>query len=139
MMIRTLRTVAALPCTIFISVVLTSYTALADGCPCFDNNDIDEWFLETTQFEDPSKRKFLCVDEPSFVTFDYLDRSAPRSLYLDVKFATSNTGAKCSADPTPTLIEFREWSGNISAAEAADCRREILRSQAWAQLQCPNN
>lgn len=139
MITTTLRSVAALLGAVILGTTFGGQPAFAQSCPYFTAEEIDQWFLETTQFGDSVDRKVLCVDDPGFTTLDYFDRLAPRSLYLDVTYATSHTNAEYTVLPSPITMALPVSDGEISSLEARACRHQIVTSRAWGALNCPNN
>ncbi len=114
--------------------------ALAQSdCSCFTAEEVDNWYWKSQLPSDKSPPKLLCVDEPGFVTLDYLDRSGPNSLYLDVTYETRFTRAKCTADRSPESEVLVEARREITEIEARACRQQILASWTWTHLGCPNN
>jgi len=139
MMSKILHSAAALLGAVIISTTIGGHSARAQSCPYFTSKQIDRWFLETTQFADRADQKLLCVDDPGFITFDFLDRSAPRSFYLDVTYATSWTQAEYTLEASPTTTSMEEAEGAMTGAEARACRRQIVTSRVWSVLGCPTN
>lgn len=135
----TLMGAAALLGAVILTMTLGGQSAFAQGCPYFTGRQIDNWFLETTQFGNEAEQKLLCVDDPGFVTFDFLDRSAPRSIYLDVTYGTSHTDPEYKVEAAPTTTNITKAGGVLTSQEASACRKQIVTSRAWSALGCPNN
>jgi len=130
---------AAIFAAVFLSTTGSLQPVRAQSCPYFNSKDIDRWFLATTQISDWGDQKLACVDDPGFITFDFLNRSAPRSFFLDVTFATRWTRAKYALEASPTTIDLKSADGEITSQEASACRRQIVTSRAWNALGCPTN
>ncbi len=114
--------------------------ALAESdCSCFTAEQVDNWYWQSRLPSDTPPTKVLCVDEPGFVTLDYLDRSAPNTLYLDVTYETRFTRAKCTSERSPESQVLMESRREITEIEARACRQQILESSTWRRLGCPNN
>ncbi len=139
----TLRSAAALLGAIILSVTLGGQPALAykARCPCLTGDLIDELFQTLQLSVDQSGQKVACVDDPGFTTFDYFDRSASRfSIYIDVTYPTGRKQARCTVDlSTLANDSLTESRVEITNDQARACRKEILKSQLWRGLGCPNN
>lgn len=70
----------------------------------------------------------------------HLDRSElRRAIYFDVTFPTSRKAARCLFDVSRAAGGLAEYRSDITSAEAEVCRMEMLQSQTWSLLSCPNN
>ena len=141
MITSTLRSAAALLGAIILSVALGGPPAHAQtaSCPCLTSEQVDSWFRTTQQTKNQPARKFLCVDDPGFITFDYIERLVPRSLLIDVTYATSRKKARCLVDSSHVVKALTGSRLELTNAQAETCRREILTSRTWSLLGCPNN
>ncbi len=137
----TLRSAAALLGAIILSVTLGGQPARAqtDSCPCLTDDLVDGWFPTPLPSANQPGQLIACVDDAGFTTFDYLDKSVPRSLLIDVANATSSKPARCVVDPSHVVNALTESLLELTTDQAETCREEILRSEVWESLGCPNN
>ncbi len=137
----TLRSAAALLGAIILSVTLGGQPALAESadCPCLRGDLVDEWFETLELSVDQPGQLIACVDDAGFTTFDYLDKSVPRSLLIDVTNGTSSKPARCVVDPSHVVNALTESTLELTTDQAETCREEILDSEVWESLGCPNN
>ena len=141
----TSRFAVALLGAVVLSATLGGQAALAQSadsvtCPCLTGDLVDSWFKRLRLSADQPKQMYACVDDPGFMTFDYLDRSAlRRAIYIDVTFPTSGKEARCLVDVSRAAREVKEFRSEITPAEARACRMEILHSQVWRRLSCPSS
>ena len=136
----TLRSAVALLGAIVLSVTLGGQPALAQAsCPCLTGDLVDGWFRNQRLSVDRPGQLLACVDDPGFTTFDYLERSVSRSLFIDVTYATRRKRAKCQVDPSHEVNALTESSLELTNDQAKACREEILNSRVWRRLSCPNN
>lgn len=148
---RILRSVAALLGATILSVTFSGRPAHAQdqSCPCFTGSQVDGWFQDLQVSVDrPQEQrltgrtvKLTCVDAPTFLTFDYLDRSEPsRSIYIDVSPPRRDKSrARCLVEPSPAAGKLVDSEIELTGAQASACRNEIMSSGAWTRLACPNN
>lgn len=148
---RSLRSVAVLLGAIGLPVMLSSPTVHAQDqtCPCFTGSQVDEWFQsQQLSLDRPLEQKLtgrtvklICVDAPTFLTFDYIDRTEPsRSIYIDVSPPRRDKSrARCLVEPSPAAGKLADSEIELTGAQASACRNEIMSSGAWTRLACPNN
>ncbi len=142
MITNTLRSAAVLLGVIILSVMLGGQSALARTyCPCLTGELVDAWFPTLPPSVDQQRQIMSCADERGFMTFDYFDhfdRSAPRSIYIDLRFQRKRQQPRCVVELSPVTNDLTESSAEITNAEAKACRKEILRSQVWSLSGCPD-
>ncbi len=142
----TLRSAAALLGAVILSVTLGGQPALARSskasCPCLTGNLVDELFRTLGLSVDQPGQKVACVDDPGFTTFDYFDRAARggRSIYIDLTYPTRRTRARCTVNLSHVANDIlTESRVEITNAQARACHKQIVKSQVWRGLGCPNN
>ena len=139
MITNTLRSAAVLLGAIILSVMLGGQSALATKyCPCLTGELVDGWFPTLPPSVDQPRQIMSCADERGFMTFDYFDGSAPRSIYIDLRFQGKRQQPRCVVELSPVTNDLTESSAKITNAEAKACRKEILRSQVWSLAGCPD-
>lgn len=131
---------AVLGAVLAASLGASGASAQTVDCPCFSSGQLDSWFEAVANPPDQSNRKLLCVDDPGFTTFDMLEKADPGGLvYLDVTFGTSNKPARCLVEVSGLPSGEPNYKAEVFNFEASACRTEIVQSQTWASLSCPNN
>ncbi len=60
-------------------------------------------------------------------------------MYIDLMYQTTARPARGILEASPETDDLTETTRELTNAEADACRAEIVRSQTWSALGCPNN
>lgn len=133
------------------------------ACRCFTSQTLDQVFAILPPSADPAKIQILGVDERGFTTFDYFDGSLisldgsltgltgigsltgrdhslnALSIYINLTYRTTARPAHCVVATTPAIDILREFTGEVTDAEADACRAQLLGSRIWISSGLPKN